>query len=991
MVAARRARDDGEAHLARGDLVAAERSFGDVLSQLRNGVMGNPASAVVAAAAHIGLGRVLLGRHDPVVAAEEFDSAQRLQPDSWRGYYWAGCAAAHHGDHAGADRSFTEALRRAPGLSRAFVQRAYVRLRQDPTGDPAGGAALADLESAARFGALDDDAALVMAALQLRRGRWAQALRSLRDVQAQTRAPVVAVVRGFALEQQGEHLAALAEYQRATACADAGAGALFHHGRLALRLGRFEDGLRCWTRLRHRYPQRAPSEPPGALDAALAGLHLHAAARAASRPEPDGLQQARGHVAAARALRGDDQPVLHYVALLEFLSGAHRSAEELWAELNRARPEDTRSRHGLAMCAVQRGELDQAEHDLVALSAAATDPVARRAARGVVALAVRRGRWQRAVELLRSRRGDDRYRDALLPECLYRSGAATDRQGPRGGLWHAAGCARAGDPDAALELLGRLEPRRQGEGATGRDRRELGLLLRAAALAHAQASRWESAAELLSTSRDLIGERPGFALQDGAVCLLGGGRGVAIEILTEGSRHNPADHRITHALAVVALHSLSADAPVTASWPDCIAAWVAILADPAFWEHWRRTAERRYRTPVTPSDVQQAREGVRALLQDRLAAAGDPGDAHSSPYGPLFQREIEAARVLDRLGGFPVPGMAARPLVCGPLRITQLGLHTAFGAFASRIGSQRGGAPQEPTAVDDVSRCFSQLGVAHGELLAGRPAAALAALADLRCPHCSAKECAAKECAAKETDGRGSSVAGPAMCATDCTWFEAYNPAYAALEDNRHRLARDAAVLAVEALLRLGRDAVVAGDMNLAQAAIHWREAISRGTELGERREVQCRVVDLALGRAETLARRQAGDEAIAVLDAAREVTEPSVWQRIDGPLAGLLTSRGVARANEGPGRLAEAVDDLCRAVALNQHLVRARVNLCIALRRSAAQRSERDDRDVAIMLLREAIARCTTGLALTTGHRGLSEQRDKAAAELTALLEGRW
>ncbi|MGH3717769.1 MAG: tetratricopeptide repeat protein [Pseudonocardiaceae bacterium] len=989
IVAARRARKRGEEDLARGDYAAAERSFAAALSHLSAGAMQDPPSAVVIAAARIGLGRVCLGRGDPVRAAMEFTAALRAQPDSWQGFYWAGCAAAHRADYPGAEWNFTEALQRDRRSVQALVQRAYARLRQH-----ADDTALTDLVSAARHGVLDENAWLVMASLQVRAGQWSQALTSLGRVQSPSWAPVVAALRAFAWEQQGDEPAALAEYQRACVGADAQDGVLLRHGLLALRLGRFEDSVRSCTELSRRYPQRAQLrrlvaqahyawagelvarrefdsaiaclqrheswEPPGSLDAVFLELHLHAAAAAADRAEQGGLRSARRHLMAARARRDDDRRVRHYSALLEFLAGAHHSSAQEWARLSQSRPGDTRSRHALAICAIQLGDLDQAERDLVTLSGAATDPVARRAARSLAALQVRRGRWQRAAELLESMTGDDHWRDAVLPECVYRSGRAPEQTSAHSGLWHAARQARAGCPDAALELL------RQTDGGGRRARRELGLVLRKTALAQAQVQRWKSGAALLATSRELIGERSGFALLDAVVCVLGGRRGAAIQILAEESRTEPADHRITHALAVVLLHGVSADeVPATtgASWRDCIAVWVAILHDTTFWERWRRGAQRRYRTPVAASDVERSRDGLRNLLRERLSS--DTG--HSSEYGLLFQREVDAARVLDQLGGFPVPGTAARPLVCGPLRIAQLGLHTAFGAFAKR------------TADDDVLRCFSRLGIAHCHLREGRPKHALAALADLRCPHCAAAGTA--DC---ETGGTASP--GPAVCVSDCVWFDADNPAYAALDDNRHQLTRDASALAVEALLRLGQDEITVGDTNLARASVHWQEAISRGAELDERHEVQRRVVDVALGRAETLNRRRDVDGAIAVLVLAREVTDASAWSRVDGQLARLLTDRGITTANADPNRLAESADDLRRAVNLNRHSLRARVTLARVLRGLARQWSGRGDRTAATMLLREAIAHCATGLILTPGHDELSEQRGKASAQLAAL-----
>ncbi|MGH4023068.1 MAG: hypothetical protein ACRDRV_00615 [Pseudonocardiaceae bacterium] len=1022
-VAARRARDQGDAYLSQGDFVAAERSFTDVLGHLGPGALRHSASAVVVAAAHIGLGRVSLGRGDPVQADAEFAAALKAQPDSWQGFYWVACAAAHRADYPRAEWNYTEALRRRPELTRALVQRAYVRLRQH-----ADNAALADLALAAEQGMLDENAYLVMALLHLRGGEWDRAQAVLDGVQSPSRAPLVAALRAFAGEQQGNRPDAFAGYQRAVARADVEDWVLFRHGRLALRLGHGEGSVRSWTALHRRYPQHPalrqltvlanrawagklvaqqdfgsaieclqrcePFEPPGALDAVLVELHLRAAAQAMARDGLGGLAAARRHLGAAEDRRGDDHRVLHSAALVEFLSGAHRAAAQLWVRLRRARPGDPRVRHALALCAIRLGELDQAEHDLGALSGAADTPAARRAARALAALQVRRGRWCRAAEILELITGDDPWRDAVLAECRYRSGQIAGGQDARLGPWLAACHTRAGRLDTALELLGQTD-----DGA-GRARRELGLLLRKAALAQVPQQRWESAAALLATSRELSGARPGFALLDAVVCVLGGRRTAALEILSDASRRAPADYRVTHALALAQLHSLGSGEQTGASWPRCIAAWGAIVQDGAFWRHWHGEAERRYRTRVSASDVELSCNGLRNLLRARLGSGGSGEGSHPGhvgdagpelPFsdGSLLQREIDAARILDELGGFPVPAVATRALVCGPLRIAQLGLAEEFGTFARRLAAQ---CDEQPAGSSngrgciELRRCFSQLGVAHCHLGADRPAQALAVLADLRCAHCVAA-------AAGDDAGSGQAVvADTALCTAKCGWFDAHNPAYAGWDDKHHRLARDASALAVEVLLRLAQDGIAADELNPVQVSAHWREAISRGTGLGSSRDVQDEIVKVALGRARTLERRGDIEDAIVVLGLARKVTDASVRSRIDGRLASLFAGRGISIANADRDRIGESVDDLRRALALNRHLIWARLNLCKALRVYAGvlaeRRSDRSARTKARILLQEAISHCDTGLASTPGHRELAEERDKASVQLAILDE---
>ncbi|MGH3941986.1 MAG: hypothetical protein ACRDTG_25870 [Pseudonocardiaceae bacterium] len=674
--------EEGESHRMRGDLPAAARSFCDALRYVRE-AMGNPALAVAAAAAHVGLGRVYLARNSLHRAAGEFRAAQLLRPDAWQGFYWSGCAAAHQGDYPRAEWDFTQALWRVPALGPAYVQRAYVRLRLSLWN-----AALADLLAAARYGVLDENAALALAALQLRRG------------------------------------------------------------------------------------ERVP-----------AGL------------------------------------------------------------------------------------------------------------------------------------------------------------------------------------------------LTARARHTLGSLLRKFALAHAQQTRWEPAAALLVASRELAGEQAGFALLDAMVCALGNRRGAAIHILTEASRRAPTDHRLTHTLALVQLHTLSAAQahPANASWPQCIAAWGAVLHDSAFWESFRIGAERRYRKSVEAAHIESLQRGLRALLERRLPPEADDGNVVAPSV--LFWRELGAARVLGRLGGFPLSGPAGPTLVCGPLRVAELGLQRVFGAFVTGIGS--------PALRRGVRRWFSQLGLGYYHLTGDRPLDALEALADLRCPHC-------------RTEGIVSwTVSRPVVCREDCPWFGAHNPAYAASGHGRDCLSDDAMALAVEALLRLGQDCVVAREMDLLQACGHWRHAISCAAWLGEHEEVQRKVADLVLGRARALERHRNLGDAITMLEATCEITGAGSRERLEGRLAKLLTIRGITTGNEDPARIDQSIDDLRRAVTVNPHFLHARLNLGKALRIRAITLLKDGKLTEAITRLREAIDHLDEGLGHIPNHAGLVAQRAKATAELdylvTALFDAAW
>ncbi|MEV8017074.1 hypothetical protein AB0O76_12140 [Streptomyces sp. NPDC086554] len=161
--------------------------------------------------------------------------------------------------------------------------------------------------------------------------------------------------------------------------------------------------------------------------------------------------------------------------------------------------------------------------------------------------------------------------------------------------------------------------------------------------------------------------------------VLGGQREAAVELLEEATRQNPADHRITHTLAIALLNSPTGQGELaTRRWERAVAAWGALLYDDAFWAHRRACAEARYGVPIETALVTELRADLRDLLEGRMP---DDAEGRVSP-GALLRREVDAARVLARAGGFPTGH--GDPLACGPLRIAELRMVAEFGAFAVR-------------------------------------------------------------------------------------------------------------------------------------------------------------------------------------------------------------------------------------------------------------------------------------------------------------------
>ena len=582
-------------------------------------------------------------------------------------------------------------------------------------------------------------------------------------------------------------------------------------------------------------------------------------------------------------------PVLFRHAMAALRAGTGRAGHASWTALRDRHPGRQAFARGAAVCEVllagerlRAGDADDAARTLLAAAPRldgapwlASNLAVAEYLNGQVAQAARL--WDRA---LRDRPGDVRIRTA------------------------AAICqARLGAPDAAYEeftALAGIEPAWpripavQVTPAPAAERpvwREVAARVRLAALTAAGSGDWPRAGALTGVTRSLL---PGgdTDLLDALALLLSGDRDSAIELLAESARKRPADTRLLHMRGIVLLHTLRARAGEADSeplWRQCVSAWAALLADDDFWSAWQTRTEQRYQAAVDAPALARARDRVRGLMEKSL-----PDDAARL----LFRRELEAARTLRELGGFPVPGQSGESVTGGPLRIAELRLHEEFGVFAAAADRSGGSRPRSSAP---LLRIFSALGVAHCLLLDGRAAEALAAAADLRCADC------------RRTRPK---TAEPMVCALGCARFAAENPAAAGLTGGRARLAAEARSLLLEALQEAARAALAAAEPQITTAVGYWRRAVAL-TDPRPRASVDQIISDQALGRARTLSRADKNDAAIDLLDQARELIGTRSGGRVVGELAMLLNNRGVERLRTD---IAAAVADLRRATVLNPH-----------------------------------------------------------------------
>ncbi|MFF1376240.1 hypothetical protein [Streptomyces sp. NPDC058308] len=445
-----------------------------------------------------------------------------------------------------------------------------------------------------------------------------------------------------------------------------------------------------------------------------------------------------------------------------------------------------------------------------------------------------------------------------------------------------------------------------------------------------------------------------------AVALLRSGRrAVAVSLLGDAVRHDPSDHRVTHTLALALLNSPAEQRG--SGWERCVAAWAALLHDARFWGRVLGSAARRYDVAVEPALAPALRAGLREVLERRMPGDDDAG-TRVAP-GPLLQREADAAKLLAAVGGFPSAGGGGAPLVCGPLRVAELGRTAEFGAFAA--------VQDAASSYPSLTYAFSELGFAQILLGQDKAADALAALSELRC----------SDCRARGGPGTG------AVCEPGCARFDELNPGYAGLPDKHRRLALDARGLALEARLSMGRNEMTAVRPDYRAAGAYWRRALVHSRELDRYRETQAAIVDMALGAARAAHREGRLSLAVATLDATRSVIGANERGRLEGQLARVLADRGISVANDKETPLDQPAADLRRSVAFNPHLLRTQVSLGIVLRGLAAARWSSGSLSGARATLREAIDQLTAALAHFPDDPDLEEQREAAVADLDHVM----
>ncbi|MEV7871017.1 tetratricopeptide repeat protein [Streptomyces sp. NPDC088124] len=681
-----------------------------------------------------------------------------------------------------------------------------------------------------------------------------------------------------------------------------------------------------------------------------------------------------------------------------------------------------RVRLGLALCAAGSGPAEDAAEELGGCLVA--DPawadVVRQARYALAALRFRDGGWPGVLEALAPAPGHGEW-DGLHAEGLYRAGRfdellALPARGARR-PWQAMARLRTRPPDGGppdeAEIAAAV--------ASDRTRPELAPLLRDIAYGHAERAEWERAASWLAHADEAAPDDRTPTLIEALVHGLGGDRVTAVDRLERATAHDPADHRTGHVRALMLLHTISADVRPRggrADWGTCVGTWMSVLHDDAFWARWRERAERRYGEPVAPGMLETLRADVQELIERRIVADRS-GTAATTAL--LLRREERAARALRDHGGLPLPGATetnsgenaagdsggnaagdsggnaagdsggnaagtGARLVCGPLRLAELGLERHFGAFTEALTTA-------DTDIEDLYFHFTQLGLARVQLTAGRLDEALELALDTRCARCRAADEERRTAAERRYVTRPVRATDePRICRPDCAMFDQLNPALAGLPTGREDLLRGSAVLAVEALLDKAMRALSAREPDGAEVARSWQRAVRYADRVDQSGPVRRTVVDAALGRADVLHRKKKGDDAITVLDAALSAVggrDPAQRERVVTHLSQALTTRAILTVNEDSSRTAPARADLVRAVELNPRSVRARLNLGIVLRIAAFEALDAGDISVLVELLTKAVEQFDLALLDRPDDPRILEERTAASQSLNQVFAG--
>ncbi|MFC9428328.1 hypothetical protein [Streptomyces sp. NPDC056987] len=694
------------------------------------------------------------------------------------------------------------------------------------------------------------------------------------------------------------------------------------------------------------------------------------------------------------------------------------SARARAARSESARARAGRVRLGLALCAAGSGPAEDAAEELGGCLVA--DPawadVVRQARYALAALRFRDGGWPGVLEALAPAPGHGEW-GALHAEGLYRAGrfaellALPERGGRR--PWQAMARLRTRPPDGGppdeAEIAAAV--------ASDRTRPELAPLLRDIAYGHAERAEWERAASWLAHADEAAPDDRTPTLIEALAHGLGGDRVTAVDRLERADAHDPTDHRTGHVRALMLLHTISADVRPRggrADWPTCVGTWMSLLRDDAFWARWRERAERRYGEPVAPAMLDTLRADVQELIERRITADRS-GTAATTAL--LLRREERAAKALRDHGGLPLPGAADRTgngndvgtgtgagadagagegsntgtdtgarLVCGPLRLAELGLERHFGAFTESLTTT-------DADTGDLYVYFTQLGLAQVQLTAGRLDEALSLALDTRCARCRAADEERRSASERRYVTRpGPATEEPRTCGADCATFDQRNPALAGLSTGHQELLRGSATLAVEALLGKAMRALSAREPDGAEVARSWRRAVRYADRADRGGPVRRTVVDAALGRADALHRKKKGDDAITVLDAALGAVggrDPAQRERVVTQLSQALTTRAILTVNEDSSRTAPARADLARAVELNPRSVRARLNLGIVLRIAAFEALDAGDISVLVELLTKSVEQFDLALLDRPGDPRLLEERTAASQSLNQVFAG--
>ena len=433
------------------------------------------------------------------------------------------------------------------------------------------------------------------------------------------------------------------------------------------------------------------------------------------------------------------------------------------------------------------------------------------------------------------------------------------------------------------------------------------------------------------------------------------------------------------------------------NWQKSIAYIAAALANETYIAEWLNNRLDVYQVNETvepnlvEKSVVQFYEVTFERWSDRLNDRSLRVEAEKvSNLGLILRAELAAARLLKKVGGFPVPDASFERICVGPIFISMSGYEKSFASFVTQLQLNYLDVPEfqenedpvaalmnmmerweqqeksgavDPADKERLERLFSVLRVStilHEE---GKSDAALSHLPPIR---------------KVNGDGRGPRENGLRV-ATRRKNLTQRSPAFArkgGAEDFQESALR----LEIDVLTALGEQDVASSENRISEGLEHWSAALALAPNSDQYAVVAAKIRDTALGRANVLRDREQSAQAIDLLERVNELCGD---EEVRNLLSRFHAVEGVQAALGGDWYT--GVIKLRHAITLNSHSLYAHSNLVSALFHFIDNEWTRNP-DLARSFLEEALESIAVCRDLDAHNEDYRETQFMAKARLNSL-----